>query len=189
MPTDERNAPWRTKAFLTEMSFKAAGWNPVLHDAHASSEPTVYVYCYDAPTKWSWMCTVPVTSFLKTSQAGFEDTEHTEDFRGGLSFVMANAAEGIPPAQSDELDWERQLAVLLTLYAGGTQIWQMVNRFADGGHFIVLNYRKPGSRDGMLRPAALPPQPNESIISSEYFRALVEQVMAQDRNRHPEWFK
>lgn len=115
------------------------------------------------------------------------ETPHlVEDVRDALANVLGSAADGKPPADIGGADWGQQLGSMLTLYAGTTQTWNAANRFrADGGHFIVLNYRRAGQLSGRLRPFAIPSF--EGIIPAEQFDAMVAKVIATDKLNHPEW--
>lgn len=97
---------------------------------------------------------------------------------------MAGAAEG--PAASQDPDWEQQLGCLLTLYAGTTRTWEAAGRFKNGGHFIVLNYRRTGARDGRLRPFAV--ADSQRVLPAAELKSMIADVVAVDRARHPEWF-
>jgi hypothetical protein len=179
---------WKTKTFLSDMELQAAGWRQSMHDVKTATGPRVNLYVYDLATKWVWMCTLSRTEFVRISQAGHDTPEEVGPVRAGLSAVICDAAEARTPAPMVGASWEQQLGGLLAMYAGSTRTWELANKFADGGHFIVLNYRQAGQRHGLLRPLALRPDA-DAVLPVALLQSTVEQVLTLDRERHPEWFE
>ena len=177
---------WKTKSFIDTLDARAKGWDPINHDAGLPG-PFVCIYAYDSPTQWIWMCRVARDDFVNLSSCMLANPHLVESVRGSVAHVLGSAAEGTPPADVDVANWENQLGSLLTLYAGTTTTWNAANRFrTEGGHFIVLNYRRAGQFDGKLRPFAM--QNCEGIIPVDQFETMVKQVIRMDETNHPEWF-
>ncbi|MCC5611224.1 hypothetical protein LC612_31825 [Nostoc sp. CHAB 5834] len=177
----------RTKAFLASMKLHAAGWQVGTTNQEHAGASSVVLYLYDQPTGWTWLCSVPQETFTATSTEAHNTPALTESIRGGLGKLIQSCADtGSAPALED-LDWESQLALTATAYAGTTKTWEIMKKMSEGGHFIVLNYRKTGKIEGMLRPVAMPG--NDGFIPADEFQDLVKQVMAGDKARHPEWFR
>lgn len=177
---------FKTKAFLSKMELNAAGWDANIVDEKLASEPAVMVYVYDLPTKWSWMASVPLDVFSQLSQRGYSEKAIVKPVREHLSLVMSRVADKTPPEPIDGLSWEGQLAALMCLYAGSTQSWQLAKGLGTGGHFIVLNYRRRGVAEGLLRPFAIGPE--KRVLPAAEFEAAVDHVIMGDRMRHPDWF-
>lgn len=175
-----------TKRFLSQSLLAVSGWKQESHDA-AITGPMVWCYVFDLPTKWVWMCTVDLAAFTQMSAYSHTHPEQAQDVYNGVAEVLGKAAQGKPPLPMDNLNWEQQLGALLALYAGTTQVWERAGRFAAGGHFVVLNYRKPGGQDSSLRPFALGAGLSLAIPAAQLQEAIA-QVIAADRTRHPEWF-
>jgi hypothetical protein len=183
---EKESSLWKTKQLLSKMVLAASGWEQGSHEAETASGPMVWCYMYDLPTKWTWLCAINREMFVKMSEASHNDQANVQSVRAGVAVVSSMVADGAPPSPLEGLDWEQQLGGLLSLYAGTTQIWEVAQRFVPGGHFIVLNYRKAGKREGLLRPFAM--APSESVLPAAELQHTIAQVLANDRARHPEWF-
>ena len=177
---------WKTKKILGRMVLAASGWEQRLHEPEIASGPLVWCYMYDFPTKWTWLCAVNREMFVKMSEESHNDKGNVEAVRAGVGVVSSMAADGNPPAPVEGLNWEQQLGALLSLYAGTTQVWDVASRFVSGGHFVVLNYRKAGERESLLRPFALPP--SDSVLTAQQLQQTIDWVLSNDQSRHPEWF-
>ena len=177
---------WKTKSFIDTLDARAKGWDSRSQIVGIPG-PFVCLYAYDHPTQWTWMCRVSRDSFVEMSSSMLAKPQLVEAVRGGVAHVLGSAAEGTPPADLNGATWENQLGSLLTLYAGTTTTWNASNRFrAEGGHFIVLNYRRAGQFDGKLRPFAM--QNCDGIIPVDQFELMVKQVITMDKTNHPDWF-
>lgn len=177
----------KTRAILAAMQLDPSGWNQQIHDSEVPAGPQVFIYAYDLPTRWTWMGSVKQDIFDQLSAMGHQDKGSVEMNRGGVAYVMSGAADRKPVDEVDGLDWEQQLGAFLGSYAGTTRTWELAERFAKGGHFIVLNYRKAGRRDGMLRPFAMRSSDNK-ILPVDELEAAIKEVIALDRKAHPDWF-
>lgn len=178
---------WQTKTILSSMQMGAAGWEQRMHDPAVASGPVVFVYAHDVVTGWTWMGASERESFVRASEKASADKELTVAARAGCGHIISLAADGKPPTPESGLDWEQQLGQVLSLYAGTTKVWQVADHLRSGGHFVVLHYRAPGSREGMLRPFALPAGDND-VLTADELHALIRQVVTMDRTNHPEWF-
>lgn len=126
-------------------------------------------------------------AFVEMSLHSHNAPSEAAAIQSGVASVAGRAAEGSPPLPLDGLTWEQQLGGLLALYAGTTKTWELAQRFVRGGHFIVLNYRKAGDQDGLLRPFAMADS-TASIIPADELQETIANVISADRQRHPEWF-
>lgn len=179
---------WKTKKLIAESLVRSAGWTPSVRDVAISSAPQIFLYVWDMPSDWVWMCTASLEEFRKLSRAAQDGAVEAETVRGLLGSVIGAAADGRPPQEQCDMDWEEQLGLALSLYAGGTTTYKAANGFPEGGHFIVLNYRSAGARTSKLRPFAAPGRA-QVPLSPEVLLAHKAQVLALDRGRHPEWFE
>jgi len=181
----ELEAFWKTRLFVRSMEFSAAGWDEKVHNIEATSGPQVVSYVHDYPSRWTWLCTAPVASFNELAQAAHAEERYVDPARGGLLHVIALAAENRPPEKVGGMDWQEQLGKLLALYAGTTRTWEQAGRFETGGHFGVIDYRRPGVPGGLLRPFAL--GASGRVVDAGGLLRVIEQVITIDRANHPEW--
>lgn len=177
----------KTRHTLTSMTLSALGWEAGQIDPENLHGPQTHVYLWDLPTGWAWAGSVPRALFDETALKSSAERNQWAPVRGGLAYVAGQAANGTPPPDHNGQDWEAQLATLLAAYAGTTKIWEASHRMPQGGHFLVLNYRKPKDTGGLLRPAILPG--GEGILQADVFLATIEDVVRLDKQRHPAWFK
>lgn len=77
---------WKTKSFLTSMQLEAAGWQEKMLDRQAAAMPAVFLYAFDLPTEWIWMCSVPLGHFVRMSEHAAAETAAVDDIRGGGCF-------------------------------------------------------------------------------------------------------
>ena len=183
-PRDIAKQSVRTHGHLVSIQAYAQGWNTNTLIPEQLTGPLVWLYLWDAPTDWLWTCCIPANLFGQVAGDGFQDQAKQSEFVSSLGATIIEHAENRVTIENGE----KALAILTSLYAGTTQTWQLANKFADGGHFVVLSYRKPGSQDVSTRPFALRGDhrimlPHAQVVQS------IEQVHAQDRMRHPEWFR
>lgn len=176
----------KTKSFLKEMEFKAAGWEPSAHDPGLAGEALVNLYVFDVPTQWTWACSVGRDEFVaKSSTVPTVASLHTS-IREALGTLIQKAADGHKISSIDSLTWEHQLGALLILYAGTTITWEKANRFQEGGNFIVLNYRKPFEIAGRLRPFAQ--TSFKGILPVLEFESAVKSVIDYDKKSNSSFF-
>lgn len=183
----ELDAFWKTRAFVRSMEFSAAGWDEKLHDIESTSGPQVVSYIHDYASRWTWLCTAPASSFNELAQAAHADDSLVDAVRGGLLHVIGLASEKCPPEKVGGMDWEEQLGRLVALYAGTTRTWEQAGRFETGGHFGVIDYRRPGVSGGLLRPFAL--STAGRVVNAGGLLQMIEQVITIDRVNHPEWME
>ena len=179
----------RTKRILRSTELDLSGWNLERFDAEKMRGSMVNCYLFDLPTRWIWMCSVPSDEFVSVSEQSHGTQALINEVRSGLAGLIGRRADGKPTPSVNGQDWEDQLALFLCAYAGTTQIWGLTDHFRNGGHFVVINYRKPRAGSSSLRPFAIPEKGNPgSLVPAEEFISIVERVIAQDRQTHPEWF-
>lgn len=180
----------RTKRILRSTELDLSGWNLEKFDAEKSGGAMVNCYLFDLPTRWIWMCSVPCKEFVSVSEQSHGAHSATDDVRSGLARLIGRRADGKSTPSIDGQDWEDQLALFACAYAGTTQAWALADHFRRGGHFVVINYRKPKAGESSLRPFAIPEKGNPgSLVPAEEFINIVEYVISQDRRAHPEWFR
>jgi len=180
---------WQTKKHLTTAVLGAAGWDIRQFHGEASSGPQVFVYTFDQPTGFVWMCSMPRVRFVEVTTEISKKPKMYEAIRSGLLFVLFGAVSGNLPPPSSGGDWEQQLGLLLAFYAGTTRTLELANKMQGGGHFIVMNYRKSkDEKESNLRPFVLADTGN-TVLSADALAGYIEQVMEIDQVRHPEWFR
>lgn len=177
----------KTRAILTTMTLTASGWSADIKDEQALAGPMIRLYVWDRPSEWCWMCAVPRDAFLLVARASQAAPANWELYRAAVAIHLFEAARG-SAAATFGADWEHQLAAALSAYAGTTQTWKAADELAEGGHFIVCNYRATLlERDGRLRPFVAPG--GDSALPADGLLEVIEQVVAIDQKRHPEWFR
>jgi len=181
----------KTSSALTSACASAAGWQSVVHDPAIAAGPCVLSYVWDQPSTWSWVCSTGVEQFDRAAdKAARAKPKVVDGIRGALGELIFHAANGAPVDLGLGETWEQALGSLLAAYAGTTQTWAINDGFPVGGHFIVLHYRQPGQRAGMLRPFSLPQSSSaREVLPVEKLRGVIGQVVEMDRARHPAWFK
>lgn len=176
-------------ASITSACASAAGWESAVHDSAVAAGPCVLSYVWDQPTGWLWVCSAGVEQFdqhaVKASRA---KPKVVDGIRAAVGELVFNAASGAPVDLGLGETWEQALGSMLAAYAGTTQTWLLSDGFPAGGHFIVLHYRQPGQRAGMLRPFSLPQSSSaRELLPVEKLRGVIRQVVEMDRARHPDW--
>lgn len=166
------------KTLVIRTPLEMLGWDSVGKQA--------FLYAYNLPTRWAWMGSASAEEFDKAAKIGGKlKPARISDVRGAIlssAFDLAGGSAGKP-------DIEQALGAALSLYAGGTKIFQAMNGIKDGGHFGVLLYRENAqSEDALIRPFIFPGA-TDKPIAADSFLAAVQQVIKMDRARHPEWFQ
>lgn len=177
----------KSSAIVSATCVGASGWNAQIHDAAITAARSVLMYVWDSATGWIWVCSTTKEHFADVSRrASCEHPAAVQAIRGKLGNLIYRAATGDP---DDGATWENELGSMLAAYSGTTQTWQLADGLRDGGHFIVLYYRKPGEVDGILRPFVLPVSATgRDVLPVESLRGAIGSVEKMDRQRHPEWF-
>jgi hypothetical protein len=179
----------KTNNILSTMVAGASGWKAKIGSSDVNAGLMSHLYVFDLPTKWVWMCAVARDAFISMSAVGKAQGEADRNaVRNGLATIIATVSEGKAAPVIADVEWEHQLGGLLATYAGSTKVFDAADGLRDGGHFVVLNYRKTDQTDGLLRPVAMPDSSNQ-ILPVEQLNSSIDQVLAIDRQRHPEWFK
>lgn len=181
---------YHSASIVTSACVGAAGWSVEIHDAEATTSPSVLLYVWDSVTGWTWLCSVPRQRFTETSTKASQELPAVVDaIRGKLGDAIYRAAVGCEPDPDDSAPWEQVLGSMLAVYAGTTQAWSATGGFREGGHFIVSYYRQPAEATGMLRPFALSGDTRgRDVLSVGQLLDAVRSVREMDRARHPEWF-
>ena len=178
----------RTSSILKKAELEHLGWHTVIHNPAIISGPQTYCYVWDEPTGYCWMATVPADQFFKLASKSSDTPKGViEDNKSCISYMIGRMASNKIPFDAD---WEKKLSAMLIFYAGSTKVWQTANGMADGGSFVVINYRKPNTfRSSILRPFVIPvdcENKNRAVSYAELERA-VSTVIESDRQDHPEW--
>lgn len=176
-------------ASITSACASAAGWESAVHDSAVAAGPCVLSYVWDQPTGWLWVCSAGVEQFDQQADRGSrEKPKVVAGIRSALGNLIFHAANGAAVDLGLGETWEQALGSMLAAYAGTTQTWALTDGFPVGGHFIVLHYRQPGQRAGMLRPFSLPQSSSaREVLPVEKLRDVIRQVVEMDRARHPDW--
>lgn len=182
---------WKSSAIVSAACIGANGWNAQIHNAEATAAPSVLMYVWDSASGWIWVCSTNRDRFAATSgRASRERPDVLEAIRSKLGNAIYRAASGLVPGPEDHAPWENVLGSMLAAYAGTTQTWKLSDGLREGGHFIVLYYRRAGESEGLLRPFVLPGSATgRDVLTVEYLRAAIGSVETVDRVRHPEWFR
>lgn len=180
----------KTKLFIDSMKLGAGGWKQG-KVGDGLPGPHVYLYLIDqpGPEHWVWMCSCARDGFVQTSTDASADTAQWQQYRNALSGMLHDLTRGVIPPPVQGHDWETQLAMVASAYAGTTKVWQLADALKGGGHFIVLNYRAKGASVGNLRPFCLPGDgdANSALPVGDLMQMVID-VMIKDMNNHPEWF-
>lgn len=181
---------WKSSAIVSATCVGASGWDAQIHDAETTVAPSVLMYVWDSATGWIWVCSTTKERFADASlRASRERPAVVQAIRAKLGNSIYRAAKGQAGDPEDGAPWETVLGSMLAAYAGTTQTWKLADGLRDGGHFIVLYYRKPGDVDGMLRPFVLPVSATgRDVLSVQHLRDAIGSVEKMDLQRHPEWF-
>lgn len=183
----------KTNSILKSATASAAGWDATVHNQSELSGKQVFLYVWDQPTDWLWMTSVSVMQFHKVTEQSSRDQKLKESIVGSLGHLIALCAAGRFPEKHNGQTWEDQLGLMASIYAGTTRTYEHLDRLVDGGHFLVLNYHKPlginpkSDFTCSLRPAGAISGTNEPLTVEDTV-AKIQQVLAIDQERHPEWF-
>lgn len=187
----------KTTTILTSMTLDTQGWKAGEIDPAVVPRPPVYLYAWDSPTKWAWMCSVPVEVFEAITSKARQNQGDWESIRGALGQTLSKCAtlpelsapSTTPNSAGTMLSWSELLAFLLCAYAGTTKVLEVSGPLKAHSHFLTLHYRKkPARPDGMLRPFMAPAGYAAPLIS-DTFLGMVDQVVRMDLQRHPEWLR
>lgn len=179
---------WRTKSHIQTAVIGAAGWQAHIVDPETAAGPQNFLYMFDLPTKFAWMASMSRKLFLQVSNNAGSNQCKLQDVRDGLQAVIVEMSTGktLPPIEA--LSGDQQAGLALAAYAGTTNTWEQADRMANGGHFIVLNYRRSiNETNGLLRPVHLADTGN-SILPARDFFSIIGRVIETDQVNHPEWF-
>lgn len=187
----------KTTTILTSMILDAKGWSAGKIDPEVVPLPPVYLYAWDRPTNWAWMCSVPLEFFASVTAKVRRDQRDWQAIRGALGKTLNTCATLTDMSAQSELaaengkalSWSELLAFLLCAYAGTTKVLEVSGPTQPHGHFLTLHYRKDQAQpDGMLRPFVAPAR-TAAPLDSDIFLGMVDQVVRMDLQRHPEWFR
>lgn len=175
-------AAWRHVAVTA-----SGGWEVEIQDADvlAAPGPKAYLYMFDRLSGWTWMAAVSLQDFHRIAAEGRAmGAGERQAVCAGLADLAASVANRSVALDHDAM---HRLAVLLSLYAGGTKTFQAANGFPDGAHFVAIVYREQGG-GALLRPFAMAAAPG-APVAADVLAVSVGQVMQIDWERHPEWLK
>lgn len=181
----------KSSVLITSACASAAGWQSAVHDPAVAAGPCVLSYVWDQPSGWIWVCSASVEQFdRQADKSARAKPKAVDGIRSALGKLIFHAANGAAVDLGLGDAWAQSLGSMLAAYAGTTQTWALSDGFPAGGHFIVLHYRQPGQRFGMLRPFALPQSASaRAVLSVEKLQGVIGQVVEMDRARHPAWFR
>ena len=174
----------RTWQHLTPCLLAEQGW--MLSDETVPSKPTdapfIYLYAFDLLTQWCWMCRTPFSSFNEGALMASQHPDSWEVIRNALSRLESLAADGTPPSPLAALNWEEQLALLMSGYAGTTSAWSLADHMEGGGHFVVIHHRTDAHSYGRLRPFIVSMDSPQPLSSSDLWH-YVHLVLSIDQQR------
>ena len=177
----------RTGSILKKAELEHLGWDTVILDPSIISEPQTYSIVWDQPTGFCFMFAAPTKVFTALSTKSLGEPEVIEGVKSFVSYAIGHMAGNKIPSDAELV---RNLSSMMAYYAGTTKVWQTANGMADGGSFVVINYRKPNNfRSSILRPFVIPADrenKNRAVSYAELERA-VSTVIQSDRQNHPEW--
>lgn len=172
-----------TSRFGLSMTCKANGWEPGQMNMDHLSAKNTYLYIWDRPTGWVWACAVAHENLKKVGEEVAQNKSHWPAIRGALAYEISQAAA----RTALDVETEHRLGLYMSAYAHTTQTMETAKAaMPEGCHFIVCNYRRAGELDGMLRPVAAAIQ-QQALLPAETLHSTIQQVLAIDRARHPEW--
>lgn len=188
----------KTKGILSSMTLGAQGWSAHSVDPEQLSGPQVYLYVLDYETSWSWMASVQLEVFQQVAEK-FKSMPHEwATLRGMLGKSIEQQAENAkrvtaqPPSPAAAhpgrpQQWEQELAMMVTGYAGTTKTGNTPGAIRPGCHFLMHRYT---TRDNtpLLRPYLTGPE-DTGPLTAERFFMLVGHVVGLDREAHPDWFR
>ena len=185
---------WKTKVIINSITASASGWASSINDPQKLVGPLIFLYVYDRPTEFTWMCAMQRDVFSELTQKVLTDIAKRQnmvaEIRGGLARIIQEAAGGRVPSSNTPAagnEWELQLAYLIAAYASTTKTFEVAKGMAGGGHFVVLNYRHKDDMDGMLRPFAMHDTDNSMMSHANLMNSIAQVIEVDDKN-HPEWF-
>jgi len=173
----------KTRAWLRKAQGDLAGWRVRVHetqDPGMLSEQAVTLYVCNPQTDWMWCGAVDLQSWQKVGTIAAASGLSAQDIQRALGHELKRMTAASPESLSTE-DHQR-LGILTACYARTTEVFKVAGGFERGGHFIVLHYAK----QQLLRPFGS--SSPELYLNTDELRATIQQVWAQDRHRHPEWF-
>lgn len=159
-----------------------AGWDVRYHPG-GDEAPLVMVYVYDTFFGWLAAGGVPASQFRSLA-------EQLPPPRTGE--IVQAIASGLG-ALNTEREFEGLAPIELALmgacaYAGRTETYRRLPADLAGVHFVVIIHRTPGSSQSLARPVGLVRKDlTETLIPTDELFGLLRQVVASDRERHPEW--
>lgn len=178
----------KTKRHIASAVLSAYGWSMHKYDAVAVDEPSVFIYFYDMPTNYIWMMQIVRSDFIEISTMASGQPKLKKDYSDALAEIIYQVAGGITPKPINGITWEHLLGMLLASYAGTTSAWIHADAMRNGGHFIVMNYRKSkNDKDSLLRPFAIL-NTGHTVLPASTFQEYLTDVIKNDKDKHPEWF-
>lgn len=174
-----------TLRHLIPMTHAAAGWDTKVLEPDVCAGPLAYFYTMDTPTRALWMGAVNASAIADIRRRAASIPQEIICSAVG-AFVVAQAKGRLLDGVSEE-EFPRLFGMSVATYATTTKVFASHDLSIRGGHFVVVNYRKPSSVDGLLRPFVIPSNDN-SPLSTDQVLDAVALVERGDRARHPEWF-
>lgn len=165
----------RAKTTITVLN--ATGWDHgIVNPEHVSVDSACF-YVMDYQTRWVWSCSVPIESFFTLLDRSKSMPQKSIIACCGQ---MINECANV---RTPTLEMQNNLAIALGAYIGITEVYQLTESATKASHFGVIRY---GATD-MLRPFAMG-GPSRYLVEAGDVNHAMQQVMAIDKNNHPEWF-
>lgn len=169
-----------------QQKFEENGWIISPHDMTQLDGVVTYVYLFDYETKWTWMVALSSDEFVRVSnkQVMKSKSKRMKVIDSLLTFMLALSKNKIPLEAC-----ESRLADLACKYAAETITWSVMNKFQDGGHFVVIRYPGISEKYACLRPVAASANVKAGALSMGEFESLINNAIFVDKTLHPEYFR
>jgi len=158
----------------------------IINQNGVGSEPQLFIYVVDQGSQTVLACSVSLADFAEIGRKALSHPA-PEGFKDALIEILQVVYSGDVPEKTENLDWDHQLAMMLSAYVGTTSFANLVHRASTNSHITVLNYRKSLDAIGVLRPYLLPFQ-DEYLVSAVSFVEYLGSILELDQANHPEWF-
>lgn len=154
---------------------KAGGWDVGQANEDRLTHPAIFFYVMDQQTQWVWMCSVPKPCFYGAVKAL---PDYDVDLAvAGVAYIINRMAKG-----NAFVDWEEQLAKLLSAYILKTRTFAQSGQGHLAAHFLVMHY----GQSGMLRPAALQGS-DQHVVPAQIILSRFDDLLTHDRLHNPDW--
>ncbi|MDD2750721.1 MULTISPECIES: hypothetical protein [Acidithiobacillus] len=167
-----------TRASTLQVLLSASDWNTTMVDAGIASKDSYFWYLYDEKSDHLQLIQLArdETDLLLATTIQFS----TDEVRSALGTLMRDMK-----TSTGEKNWQA-LGAMAIFYWQGTTTRLVTPR--EVRHRFIIGYNTPSGTS--LRPFAAPLGGDVNCpLASQQVKTLIEQVMQDDKQKHPEWFK